>query len=730
MKLPEKNIYTETSNIGTESSFSIGDKGFIFSILRNKLYSDPISSLIREYGCNAKDANVEAGRSELPIEIHLPNSFDMSLKIRDTGLGITPDRMNDVFINYGSSTKRNTNDQAGAFGIGSKSSFAYTNQFSVVTVSDFQNERKRRTYIAYIDATEEGKMRLVSEENTTDPTGTEIIIGVEKEDVSKFIEKTLSTFKYWKVKPILSGINPVPEFPQYENNLLLTGSNWSLYSQTNKNGYNTAETAKILIDGVCYNIDVHNFNKETYEIKNLLNSNVIFDFKIGELTISANRETLHYDDNTIYLIITRLHSVAKETPELIQEKVKNSKNYIDASRNYRKLLSAINYIKHEDLDINWDGKSLLRTNYLDFGTNPPNFFSFTFLYRNSSRTYKEVLSCLGAEKASQSYRRVHVDIDIPVYINDLPEKESPRSRVKTILKEVDVNKVQVLHFSGDNDYKKLRDKYLESKNIDLDWLEPKLLSTIKPFKEQIVRKPSVPKEKGTITVYKYDDHYRSPKQFTHKFWRPEVIEESDDSIEELYVVFNNASDKAIRSTTGKYNFHTSDISKISKYLNKTIYGVRETDLSKLGKKFVKLEKFVDDKIKNMLTSGVTEGDILVIKHLEQILSQLELTHQIIEAGQKSKSKGVFSAFLKEYDRIMNIRDNNKDIILYETTQLSFSIYENNIYKLGSNVKENYPLIRYLHVGYGTSRTDFVECITEYIESIDKTKIIPLSKTGT
>lgn len=742
MKLPENNISSETSSIGIEKTFDIGNKGLIFGILRGKLYSDPISSLIREYASNAKDAHVEIGVPEKPIEIHLPNAFDMSLKIKDYGIGIDPSRMDNVFINYGNSTKRNDNNMIGGFGLGAKSSFAYTNQFSIITISDFENKRVRRTYIAYIDSSEEGKMRLVSEEETTDPTGTEIIIGVEKDDVQSFIEKTIFTFQYWKIKPILSGLNPLPEFHDFSKDEILTGSNWILYKKTGShvprtydaNGYlvdNGIDGAKVIIDGVCYPIESRNFTNLSPNHTSLLNNNIIFEFGIGSLTLAANREMLHYDENTINLIKERLNLAMKETPDLIKEKVKNSKNYLDASKNYRKLLSSINYITGTgtgNLNVDFDGKTLLNTNYLDFGTNPKGFLNLTFLYRNSSRTYKETLSCTG-DKNKDSYHRVHVDIDIPVYINDLDEKESPRSRAKTILKTE--SKVQILKFFDGKTYNDIKDAYFQLKGIDLDWLEPKLLSTVTPTKEPIVRKPAARKEKSKINVYKYDERYKLPTQYHYQCWRPQAIEIDDDTISDLYVVFNNASEKKIKPYLG-YSFDQyTNIKQIKKLLDREIYAVRDVDLHKLGKNFIRLEEFVESKVLEMETSGITIEDIFTTGNITTILdSTINKKEYVIDACKKSASKGVSFEFLKEYNRLLTLNNKTKEVALFKfkENKQNITLENTNLYKLSENVLKEYPLLQYLSLNYGSSEKDMINAMADYIKIINENKQ-QLQKTG-
>jgi len=71
MKLDKKEEF-EDIVIGAESeeAFSIeGDSRVIFDILRDKMYSDKIGAVCREVSSNARDANREAGKGHVPIDI-------------------------------------------------------------------------------------------------------------------------------------------------------------------------------------------------------------------------------------------------------------------------------------------------------------------------------------------------------------------------------------------------------------------------------------------------------------------------------------------------------------------------------------------------------------------------------------------------------------------------------------------------------------------------------------
>src|SRR5688572_23276532 len=134
MEIAGSTATVERSAAFTEKSFSIGNPVVIMKIMRSKLYSNPIKVLIQEYLCNARDANREAG-CDRAIEVHVPTKFNQSFEVRDYGIGISPERMENVFIRYGESTKRGNNLQTGGFGIGAKSGWSYSDSFSITTVT-------------------------------------------------------------------------------------------------------------------------------------------------------------------------------------------------------------------------------------------------------------------------------------------------------------------------------------------------------------------------------------------------------------------------------------------------------------------------------------------------------------------------------------------------------------------------------------------------------------------
>ena len=134
MKLNSQNIYA-SSNIEEDQQFGMDKKDMphITNILRSQLYSDKLLAILREYSTNAMDAHVEVGKPSTPITVTFPTLTEQTLSIRDYGDGLTEQEIMEIYIKYGASTKRNSNAFTGCLGIGCKSGFSYSTQFTITS---------------------------------------------------------------------------------------------------------------------------------------------------------------------------------------------------------------------------------------------------------------------------------------------------------------------------------------------------------------------------------------------------------------------------------------------------------------------------------------------------------------------------------------------------------------------------------------------------------------------
>lgn len=155
------------------------------------LYHHSGEAVLREYAANARDSHRVAGTSA-PVDITLPTIWSPALVITDVGTGLCGDDLVDIFGTYGASTKRDSDTQTGMFGIGSKSAFSVSSQFTVSSVKDgLQN-------LVSLAIDEEGfpfPTFLITDRPTTDPTGLVVTIPVSEKIVTP--DMAQKVFAYW-----------------------------------------------------------------------------------------------------------------------------------------------------------------------------------------------------------------------------------------------------------------------------------------------------------------------------------------------------------------------------------------------------------------------------------------------------------------------------------------------------------------------------------------------------
>lgn len=349
MKISSNGSNLDTNNKNADSiDFGIGDVSTIIDILRNRLYANPIRTLTQEYLCNGRDSHREAGHEDTPIRVTLPTKLDSVLKIRDFGTGLSPERVRDVFVLYGSSTKRSDNVQTGGFGIGAKSAWAYTDSF--VIQSYF--EGKCRTYIAHTGKNSNGTLELINEVDSTEPNGVEIQVPVKEADIDQFVSAVYRCTYFWDVKPELKGVTDL-EIPktwlESSKRISVKKDNWFLLEKDDfsKRLFDAfQQDIYVLIDKIPYSIN--KFSRECLEVDKLKNSvyaqhmNFI-EVGNGVLEVSATRESISDKENSKHTVNKICEDARKSLHTFVEEQFKKDFKDIPAYVNfYFKLKSTFN----------------------------------------------------------------------------------------------------------------------------------------------------------------------------------------------------------------------------------------------------------------------------------------------------------------------------------------------------------------------------------------------------
>lgn len=185
---------------GSDIKMGVADLAHLLNVLTD-LYSDRELACIREYSTNALDAHIEAGVTS-PIEVTTPTALSPLLVIRDFGIGLTVKDIEEIYSQYGASTKRNTNSQTGMLGLGCKSALTYSDQFTVTSVKDGV-----RIQVVVSRNAQGASMKVVDTASTADPNGTTVAIPAKA--YNSFELKAKTFFRHWKPGTVkLNGAEP------------------------------------------------------------------------------------------------------------------------------------------------------------------------------------------------------------------------------------------------------------------------------------------------------------------------------------------------------------------------------------------------------------------------------------------------------------------------------------------------------------------------------------------
>ena len=307
MKLQgEGNKLTMGGVTETAHTFTIQATAKAFKILSDGLYSDKITAVIRELSCNAHDAHVAVGKTDVPFEVHLPNNFEPYFRVSDFGPGLSEEDIYGLYTSYFQSTKTDSNDYIGALGLGSKSPYSYCDSF---TVTSYHGDTKK-IYTAYL--TEEGMPTIVkmSEEVTTDGrTGMEVQFPVKSNDYWEFSSKARKTLTYFPVTPKIVGNRDCKVVkPTYS----LKGEKWGI--RNNSDGY-----ARAIQGTVSYAIP--QLSDRQSNLNEILTLPIDITFEIGDLEVAASRETISMNKVTTTNITKRLLEIQESFVKQAQETI-------------------------------------------------------------------------------------------------------------------------------------------------------------------------------------------------------------------------------------------------------------------------------------------------------------------------------------------------------------------------------------------------------------------------
>lgn len=285
------------SNVGTINSFTIKATAKSFMILSSQLYANKVRAIVRELSCNAYDSHIAAGKAETPFDVHLPNQLEPWFSVRDYGVGLDHDQVTNIFTTFFESTKTDSNDFVGALGLGSKSPFSYTDNFTVTAIKNGH----KGIYSAFINEQGVPSIARMFDEATDEPTGVEVKFSVnDRYDFDKFKQEARRVYCYFKLRPVVSGSSYF-EFldVDYIDRDIVPG----IHSIRNAN------SSVAVMGNISYPIEIPGADNTLGSLRSLLRCGLEIHFNIGDLDFQASREGLSYIPQTVNAIKAKLEQL-------------------------------------------------------------------------------------------------------------------------------------------------------------------------------------------------------------------------------------------------------------------------------------------------------------------------------------------------------------------------------------------------------------------------------------
>lgn len=313
MKIDHKPTSVETNATFDRSEKMAIDPASLPHIFRvlTDIYSNPVASVVREYAANGYDSHVLAGQTR-PVEVIFPTYLNASFIVRDWGVGMSREDLVNVYRMYGASTKRDTNDMIGAFGLGAKSALALTNSFTVNAVKD----GKRNVVIISKDEEGGSDVNFLAEQDVDEPNGVTVTIPVP--NPREFAQVQASNiFVGWKPGTVLvDGKQPASVYDAEFYKALPQASGW--YEPNAKvlprtNGH----LLRAVVGPVLYNItaEVTREVLSGFSAKvpaDTLAARLVLNLPNGSVAITPNREELIFNAMTKRAIIAALEVAVAE----------------------------------------------------------------------------------------------------------------------------------------------------------------------------------------------------------------------------------------------------------------------------------------------------------------------------------------------------------------------------------------------------------------------------------
>jgi len=434
------------------------DMRYVASLLRNN-YSNPPLAVVREISANALDANMEANASR-KVEVTIPSKFNAHFVVRDFGGGLSQEDIFGLYSKYGKSTKRNSNNYIGAFGIGKFAPLSYGSSFSVVSY----HGGLKSTYNVFVNDDDDTKIIKFSEEPSDEPTGLSVEVAIADDDVDRFRDVCKNFFRFFSDEdmPKFIGVGEDEKFfDDFEVVMEAQDKSWWIlddkqdyWSKNHHQGHAVMgrvhypiDVSAINFDSICEDGDAES-EKLARNLRDLVSQdNVYIRFDIGQLKLHHSRESLEYNKATQQQILSTLKEVQQEIEEIAKEKLDNAVDLWDAKAQYAQVVNAL---PHGVRDIfansfSWNGVKI-ESMTIDRNYKYQDNIIITEYWKEDDEDATD-----GYKIRSAKNHRIYPHKHHALVLQDLKSNHGNALRARTMFKEDDeLQKVFVVLLNGDD----------------------------------------------------------------------------------------------------------------------------------------------------------------------------------------------------------------------------------------------------------------------------------------
>jgi hypothetical protein len=699
------------ANVGTTGEFRIRNSAKAFSILSSGLYSNKIRAIIRELSCNAVDSHVGAGRPDMPFEVHLPTVLEPYFAVRDFGMGLDDHQVVNIYTTYFESTKTDSNAFIGALGLGSKSPFSYTENFTVTAIKNGM----KRIYSAFINEQGVPSIAQMSEELTDAGNGVEVKFSVtDRSDYNTFRSEAHDVFKWFKLQPRILG-NPLTVAPvTFKEMNIVPG----VHVQEQSNVYDRYGNDSVALMGnISYPLkDVPQAEKHFGELAQLLNCNLVLEFDIGELDFAASREVLSYIPLTISSIKKKLemlnanlatHLAAKAN--LIAHPWERADYLVDQCQLPLYKAAVHKYVIDTKFELfdpkSYHGKKSFKLTVKDLTARGLSMVGFRSVHGTSSKT-GSTSEYIGGTYVPQF--EVTVDKDVTIVLNDLKTGCLARARFHFNYAGTSATVICVSHTDPD-----VAIRQVEYDKLMVELHNPPRIVLASALEKEIRKKPV---SSQGITKLRLKANCRSGYTDSYK-WEP-YSGEIDDSTIYYYVALNNHQpiDKAGNDTDFLSIQVLMTECGISDIANIQVYGVRKSRIAELEE----LDNWVhiEDKLREE-TGKITDAHVASLVLTEMLDSYNNRVYTNATVAKMVDVGSDYAKYFAKYGKIKRVAGNVTQLVslcgkygkAVEVVKVKKEIEE-----MKNLLYRKYPFLKFCRDGDVTVTQ---KQIAEYITMVDK-----------